>query len=118
MKTEDDTEASLRDPLRAAIDRFKSYVAAGKLEDPGSDGACDGELVGGVHVPEPDGPADQVVGEHCAAEPGGVGAEPARRAVLKPGALFGEMAVFDRSERSTDAISNGRHVVGDRYRGA
>ncbi|HEX3867168.1 MAG TPA: cyclic nucleotide-binding domain-containing protein, partial [Gemmatimonadaceae bacterium] len=28
-------------------------------------------------------------------------------AVLKPGALFGEMAVFDRSERSTHAISNG-----------
>src|SRR5206468_12740264 len=28
-------------------------------------------------------------------------------AVLKRGALFGEMAVFDRSERSTDAISNG-----------
>src|SRR5204862_5859663 len=28
-------------------------------------------------------------------------------AVLKTGALFGEMAVFDRSERSTDAISNG-----------
>lgn len=28
-------------------------------------------------------------------------------AVLKPGALFGEMAVFDRHERSTDAISNG-----------
>jgi CRP/FNR family transcriptional regulator, cyclic AMP receptor protein len=28
-------------------------------------------------------------------------------AVLKPGAIFGEMAVFDRSERSTDAISNG-----------
>jgi CRP-like cAMP-binding protein len=28
-------------------------------------------------------------------------------AILKPGALFGEMAVFDRSERSTDAISNG-----------
>jgi CRP-like cAMP-binding protein len=28
-------------------------------------------------------------------------------AVLKVGALFGEMAVFDRSERSTDAISNG-----------
>src|SRR6185503_1224069 len=27
--------------------------------------------------------------------------------VLKPGACFGEMAVFDRSERSTDAISNG-----------
>jgi CRP-like cAMP-binding protein len=27
-------------------------------------------------------------------------------AVLKPGALFGEMAIFDRSERSTDAISN------------
>jgi CRP/FNR family transcriptional regulator, cyclic AMP receptor protein len=28
-------------------------------------------------------------------------------AVLKVGALFGEMDVFDRSERSTDAISNG-----------
>jgi CRP-like cAMP-binding protein len=28
-------------------------------------------------------------------------------AILKKGALFGEMAVFDRSERSTDAISNG-----------
>ena len=28
-------------------------------------------------------------------------------AVLKPGSLFGEMSVFDRSERSTDAISNG-----------
>jgi CRP-like cAMP-binding protein len=28
-------------------------------------------------------------------------------AVLKTGATFGEMAVFDRSERSTDAISNG-----------
>ena len=28
-------------------------------------------------------------------------------AVLKVGALFGEMAVFDRSERSTHAISNG-----------
>lgn len=33
-------------------------------------------------------------------------------AVLKPGALFGEMAVFDRSERSTDAISHsGTDVV-------
>jgi CRP-like cAMP-binding protein len=28
-------------------------------------------------------------------------------AILKPGALFGEMAVFDRTERSTHAISNG-----------
>jgi CRP/FNR family transcriptional regulator, cyclic AMP receptor protein len=28
-------------------------------------------------------------------------------AVLKAGALFGEMSVFDRSERSTHAISNG-----------
>lgn len=28
-------------------------------------------------------------------------------AVLKPGSCFGEMAVFDRSERSTDAIANG-----------
>ena len=26
--------------------------------------------------------------------------------VLKPGAAFGEMAVFDRSDRSTDAIAN------------
>ncbi|MDB4907340.1 MAG: cyclic nucleotide-binding protein [Gemmatimonadetes bacterium] len=28
-------------------------------------------------------------------------------AILKVGSLFGEMAVFDRSERSTHAISNG-----------
>jgi CRP/FNR family transcriptional regulator, cyclic AMP receptor protein len=28
-------------------------------------------------------------------------------AILKSGALFGEMAVLDRSDRSTDAISNG-----------
>ena len=28
-------------------------------------------------------------------------------AILKPGALFGEMAVFDRTERSTHAISHG-----------
>jgi CRP-like cAMP-binding protein len=28
-------------------------------------------------------------------------------AVLKPGAVFGEMSVFDRSERSTDAIATG-----------
>jgi CRP-like cAMP-binding protein len=27
-------------------------------------------------------------------------------AVLKPGTVFGEMAVFDRTERSTDAISS------------
>jgi CRP/FNR family cyclic AMP-dependent transcriptional regulator len=27
-------------------------------------------------------------------------------AVLKPGACFGEMSVFDRSERSTDALAN------------
>ncbi len=32
-------------------------------------------------------------------------------AVLKPGALFGEMAVFDRTERSTHAISNGGTAV-------
>lgn len=32
-------------------------------------------------------------------------------AILKPGAMFGEMAVFDRSERSTDAFSNGGTVA-------
>jgi CRP/FNR family transcriptional regulator, cyclic AMP receptor protein len=32
-------------------------------------------------------------------------------AVLKAGALFGEMAVFDRTERSTHAISNGGTTV-------
>lgn len=32
-------------------------------------------------------------------------------AILKAGALFGEMAVFDRSERSTHAISNGGTTV-------
>lgn len=32
-------------------------------------------------------------------------------AVLKAGAMFGEMAVFDRSQRSTHAISNGGTVT-------
>ncbi|MGH7619166.1 MAG: cyclic nucleotide-binding domain-containing protein [Gemmatimonadaceae bacterium] len=32
-------------------------------------------------------------------------------AVLKSGAVFGEMAVFDRTERSTHAISNGGTTV-------
>jgi CRP/FNR family transcriptional regulator, cyclic AMP receptor protein len=32
-------------------------------------------------------------------------------AVLKQGSVFGEMAVFDRTERSTDAISNGGTTV-------
>jgi CRP-like cAMP-binding protein len=32
-------------------------------------------------------------------------------AILKRGALFGEMAVFDRAERSTHAISNGGTTV-------
>ena len=32
-------------------------------------------------------------------------------AILKAGALFGEMAVFDRSERSTHAISNAGATV-------
>ena len=32
-------------------------------------------------------------------------------AILKPGSVFGEMAVFDRSERSTHAISNGGTTV-------
>ena len=32
-------------------------------------------------------------------------------AVLKCGSMFGEMAVFDRSERSTDAISHGGTTV-------
>ena len=32
-------------------------------------------------------------------------------AVLKPGAVFGEMSVFDRSDRSTHAISNGGTVA-------
>jgi len=31
--------------------------------------------------------------------------------VLKRGSMFGEMAVFDRSERSTDAISHGGTTV-------
>jgi CRP/FNR family cyclic AMP-dependent transcriptional regulator len=32
-------------------------------------------------------------------------------AILKSGSLFGEMAVFDRTERSTHAISNGGTTV-------
>ena len=58
------------------------------------------------------GPAAQVVGEHGAGQPGAVGAEVARGAVRKPGALFdvtdgeldgGMLAVepvhFDRQSR-------------------
>ena len=41
-----------------------------------------------MDVAEAGGPADEVVGEHGAAEPGGVGEEPARGAVLEPGAVF------------------------------
>ena len=48
----------------------------------------DGELLGGVDVAESGGPADEVVGQHGAAEPGGVGEEPARWAVLEAGAFF------------------------------
>jgi CRP/FNR family cyclic AMP-dependent transcriptional regulator len=32
-------------------------------------------------------------------------------AVLKKGAVFGEMAIFDRSERSTDAIANADSIL-------
>ena len=32
-------------------------------------------------------------------------------AVLKKGSVFGEMAIFDRSERSTDAIANADSVL-------
>ena len=32
-------------------------------------------------------------------------------AVLKKGSVFGEMAIFDRSERSTDAIANSDCVL-------
>lgn len=41
-----------------------------------------------MDVAEAGGPADQVVGEHRAGKPRGVGEEPARRAVLEPGAFF------------------------------
>ena len=69
--------------MAAAVDE-----PAGELEEPGADGAGDGELFGGVHVAESGGPADQVVGEHGAGEPGGVGEELTGRAVLEPGAFF------------------------------
>ena len=46
------------------------------------------ELFGGVHVAESGGPADQVVGEHRAGQPGGVGEESTGRAVLEPSAFF------------------------------
>ena len=38
-----------------------------------------------MDVAEGGGPADEVVGEHRAAEPRGVGEEPPRGAVLEPG---------------------------------
>ena len=72
-----------QDPAAAAVDE-----PAGEGEEPGADGAGDGELVVGVDAAEAGGPAGEVVGEHGAGEPGGVGEEPARGAVLEPGAFF------------------------------
>lgn len=45
-------------------------------------------LVVGLHMAEPGGPADDVVGEHGTAQPGGVGEEVPGGAVLEAGALF------------------------------
>ena len=67
----------------AAVDE-----SAGQAEQSVADGAGDGELGVGVDIAEAGGPAAEVVGEHGAAEPGGVGEEPARWAVFEAGAVF------------------------------
>lgn len=50
--------------------------------------AGDGELIVGMDMAEPDGPANEVVGEHCTGEPGPVGEELARWAVLESRSFF------------------------------
>lgn len=67
--------------------RFKSAATIFKEGDPGSRLylVAEGEVRISRHVP---GSGEEAL------------------AVLKKGACFGEMSVFDRSERSTDAIAN------------
>jgi len=64
------------------------HEAAGDGDQPGSDGAGHGELIDRLLGPEGGGPADQVVGEHRALQPGAVGAEVAGGDVFHPGSFF------------------------------
>ena len=57
-------------------------------EESGADGAGDGQLVLDANVAEDRGPADQVVSEHGALQPGRVGVEVAGRDMVEPGAVL------------------------------
>ena len=50
--------------------------AGGHCEEPVADGGGDGELAWGVDAAEAGDPAQEVVREHAAGEPGAVGEEP------------------------------------------
>ncbi len=53
-----------------------------------ADGAGPGEPLGGFRLRQGGGPADEIVGQDGALQPGGVGREVARGAVLQPGSFF------------------------------
>ena len=61
---------------------------AGDREEPGAGGAGDDELIVDADIAEDAGPADQVVGEHGALQPGGVGVEVPGWDVFETGAFF------------------------------
>ena len=88
------------------------HDAAGQRDQLCADGARDGQLVVGMHVAESGGPTDEVVREHRAGEPRGVGEELARRAVRESGAVF-EVTdrEFDRGVVAVELVDvDGRHV--------
>ena len=58
--------------------------SAGHADELGPQSGHDGELVSGVDLAQHGGPAAQVVGEHSAGQPGGVGTEVAGGAVVRP----------------------------------
>src|SRR4051794_41008163 len=61
---------------------------AGWCEEPGADAASHDELIVDTHIAQGGGPADEVVSEHCALQPGRVGVEPARGDVVEASAGF------------------------------
>ena len=76
-------------------------------------------LVVGMHMADPCGPADAVVGEHGAAQPGCIGEEVPEGAVLEAGALFdvadgefdGGVVAVELVERDDSALDVGDERV-------
>jgi hypothetical protein len=62
--------------------------ASGNGEQPATQRAGDGEPIVGMDVAEADGPTNEIVGEHSTGQPGRIGEELARWAVLESGSFF------------------------------